>query len=135
MSQKVSVEIKSKIDHVEQDYEIIAIANGGIIPATIISYTTRIKTINIFPIKDNEIILNKLPNLDEDKKYLVVDEIYDTGKTSNFVDQYLNNLKYINIYLMKRYKQVTNNNEIYGMILNDPRWVVFPWECETKIIK
>lgn len=119
----------------EQDYEIIAIANGGIIPATIISYTTRIKTINIFPIKDKEIILNKLPNLDEDKKYLIIDEIHDTGKTSNFVDQYLNNLKYTNIYLIKRYKQVTNSNEIYGMILNDPRWVVFPWECETKIIK
>lgn len=71
-----------------QDYEIIAIGNGGIIPATILSYKMNIKPINIFPLIDKQIISHKLPILDPNKKYLLIDEIHDTGKTIELVGRY-----------------------------------------------
>ncbi len=74
------IKINLKQNHLE-NYEIIAITNGGIIPATIISYKIGIKNINLFPIINKKIIYNKVPFFDTAKFYLLIDEIYDTGKT------------------------------------------------------
>ena len=80
---KISKELKKRLlASSVQNYEIIAIAKGGIIPATLISYQLRIKSINIFPIIDKKVIPDKIPILDSTKRYLLVDEIYDTGKNS-----------------------------------------------------
>lgn len=125
---KISIELKSKLFDANDDYEIIAIANGGIIPATMISNMIGIKQINLFPIVEKKIVLKKIPRLDFRKKYLLIDEIYDTGKTINLVKKYLRNLDCKEIFLLKRYKTLRSKDHIYGMVLNDPRWVVFPWE-------
>lgn len=114
-----------------QDYEIIAIANGGIIPATLLSYKLEIKPINIFPIIDKKAISHKIPILDSTKKYLLVDEIYDTGKTIDLVEQYMTRVNYVKIFLLQRYNTDSASDHLYGKILNDSRWVVFPWEDQT----
>jgi hypothetical protein len=40
----------------------------------------------------------------------------------------------LKIFLLRRYKAdlLSSNNEIYGKILNDSRWVIFPWEDEEQ---
>jgi uncharacterized protein len=123
---KISFNLKK--DHLE-NYEIIAITNGGIIPATIISYKMDIKNINLFPMTNKRIIYNKIPFFDTSKFYLLIDEIYDTGKTFHKTSTYLSFINHLDIFLLKRYKTSTSiSNHIYGKILDDSRWVVFPWE-------
>ena len=59
---KISMEVQAKIiSNSLKDYEVIAIGNGGIIPATMLSYRLNIKPINIFPLIDKQIISHKLP--------------------------------------------------------------------------
>jgi uncharacterized protein len=122
------IKINLKQNHLE-NYEIIAITNGGIIPATIISYKIGIKNINLFPIINKKIIYNKIPFFDTSKVYLLIDEIYDTGKTFQKTSTYLSFVNHLDIFLLKRYNTPTSSsNHIYGKILEDSRWVVFPWE-------
>jgi hypoxanthine phosphoribosyltransferase len=127
---KISIELQTKIISSSlEDYEIIAIGNGGIIPATMLSYKLNIKPINIFPLIDKRIISHKVPTLDPKKKYLLVDEIYDTGKTIDLVESCLMEMNCLKIFLLKRYKiDSIRDNEVCGKILNDSRWVIFPWE-------
>src|SRR5215210_662333 len=75
------LKIMAKLDNVLEEYEIIAITNGGIIPATMVSYNLGIKNISLFSMIDKKVIHSKIPQLDTAKKYLLIDEIYDTGKT------------------------------------------------------
>jgi hypoxanthine phosphoribosyltransferase len=49
MVKVICQKISSKIDNHLEKYETIAITNGGIIPATIISYNLGIKNIHLFP--------------------------------------------------------------------------------------
>jgi uncharacterized protein len=121
------IKINLKQNHLE-NYEIIAITNGGIIPATIISYKIGIKNINLFPIINKKIIYNKIPFFDTSKVYLLIDEIYDTGKTFQKTSTYLSFVNHLDIFLLKRYNTPSSSNHIYGKILEDSRWVVFPWE-------
>lgn len=127
---KISIEVQAKIiSNSLKDYEVIAIGNGGIIPATMLSYKLNIKPINIFPLIDKQIISHKVPTLDPKKKYLLIDEIYDTGKTIDLVERSLMEMNYLKIFLLKRYKTDSiRDKDVCGKILNDSRWVVFPWE-------
>ena len=131
---KISYKLQAKIIPSSlKDYEIIAIGNGGIIPATILSYKMNIKPINIFPLIDKQIISHKLPILDPNKKYLLIDEIHDTGKTIELVGRYLMKMNCLKIFLLKRYKTDSIiDNDVCGKILNDPRWVIFPWEDQDN---
>jgi uncharacterized protein len=130
---KILDEIKeAKLATPAEDFEIIAIANGGIIPAAIISYFTGIKPINIFPVINKRVFRCNVPTLNPKKKYLLIDEIYDTGKTIYLVERYLKGIDYLRIFLLKRYDTDSLlGNHLFGRILNDPRWVVFPWEKQT----
>ena len=127
---KISIEVQAKIiSNSLKDYEVIAIGNGGIIPATMLSYKLNIKPINIFPLIDKQIISHKVPTLDPKKKYLLIDEIHDTGKTIDLVESCLMEMNYLKIFLLKRYKTDSiRDKDVCGKILNDSRWVVFPWE-------
>ena len=127
---KISMEVQAKIiSNSLKDYEVIAIGNGGIIPATMLSYKLNIKPINIFPLIDKQIISHKVPTLDPKKKYLLIDEIHDTGKTIDLVESCLMEMNYLKIFLLKRYKTDSiRDKDVCGKILNDSRWVVFPWE-------
>ena len=130
---KISIEVQAKIiSNSLKDYEVIAIGNGGIIPATMLSYKLNIKPINIFPLIDKQIISHKVPTLDPKKKYLLIDEIYDTGKTIDLVERSLMEMNYLKIFLLKRYKTDSiRDKDVCGKILNDSRWVVFPWEDQS----
>ena len=124
--------IKSKLDNRFEKYEIIAITNGGIIPATIISYNLGIKNIHLFPIINKKIIHSKMPILKITKKYLLIDEIYDTGKTLKKTAKCLRFVDHLDVFLLERYDTIISANHVYGRILDDPRWVVFPWEGQHQ---
>lgn len=124
--------IRSKIDIHLEKYEIIAITNGGIIPATIISYNSGIKNIHLFPIINKKIIHNKIPALKTTKKYLLIDEIHDTGKTLKKTAKCLRFINHLNVFLIERYSTVISTNHVYGRVLDDSRWAVFPLEGQHQ---
>jgi hypoxanthine phosphoribosyltransferase len=61
------------------------------------------------------------------KKYLLVDEIYDTGKTFLAIKERLKNIEYDFSCLISRYN-IHDNGIIIGRVLNNTNWIVFPWE-------
>ncbi len=101
MVKVICQKIRSKIDIHLEKYETIAITNGGIIPATIISYNLGIKNIRLFPIINKKIIHNKIPALKTTKKYLLIDEIYDTGKTLKKTAKCLRFINHLNVFLIE----------------------------------
>lgn len=119
--------IGSKIREKNEKYDsIIGIKNGGIIPARLISKELEINEIEFISSKQNH--YNKsCPTISKDKKYLLIDEIYDTGKTFLEIKDYLKNIEYNFVCLLSRYK-IDDDKIIVGKILNNKKWIVFPWE-------
>ena len=65
----------------------------------------------------------------KDKKYLlIIDEIYDTGKTFFIVNEYFKGFEYDYACLVSRYRIPDNNKIVVGKVLNHKKWIVFPWE-------
>ena len=106
---------------------IIGIKNGGIIPAILISRELDINDIEFITIRKNKIF--KFNKFHKDKKYLlIIDEIYDTGKTYSIVNEYFKRFEYDYACLISRYRIPDNNKIVTGKVLNHKRWIVFPWE-------
>jgi hypoxanthine phosphoribosyltransferase len=126
---KILLRIGNRIEK----YDIIAIAKGGVIPATIVSYRIGIRNIHLFPIVNKKVIKSRVPHFNHSKKYLLIDEIYDTGNTIQKVSKYLETITHQDIFLLKRYSIPSRpTDDIYGKILDDSRWIVFPWEQKGK---
>jgi hypoxanthine phosphoribosyltransferase len=108
---------------------ILAVTNGGIIPARLVARELNINRILFIPIRDKRLHEQEMPLLFQDTRYLVIDEIYDTGDTFSKVYDAVRIFDCDFAFLMSRYK---NNNSIKGIyvgkILNHNKWVVFPWE-------
>ena len=110
----------------ERKYDcILGIANGGIIPAKLLAEELRIDTIQLVPVREKQVILSEVPKLDKKKRYLVIDDIYDTGATYGKVAETLRQFDCDYAFCMSRYDQSVG---LYGRILNHNRWIVFPWE-------
>ena len=120
---KTSLKIKEN----NKKYDIIiGIKNGGIIPAKLISRELDIYDIDFISIKKNQMFI--YCNFPRNKKYLVIDEIYDTGKTFLAVNKFFNSFEYDFACLISRYRIIDNSKIITGEILNHNKWIVFPWE-------
>jgi uncharacterized protein len=108
---------------------IIGIKKGGIIPAILISRELDIKDIEFITIRKDKIF--KINKFHKDKKYLlIIDEIYDTGKTFSIVNEYFKRfeLEYDYACLVSRYRIPDNNKIVIGKVLNHKKWIIFPWE-------
>ena len=110
---------------------IIGIKNGGIIPAILIARELDINYIEFITVKRNKIL--KFSKFHKDKKssLLIIDDIYDTGKTFSIVNEYFKRLEYGYACLVSRYKIPDNHKIVTGKILNHKKWIVFPWEMDN----
>lgn len=109
---------------------ILAIANGGIIPAKLLAEELGINRIMLIPVRDKQIVVAEMPKLEASKKYLVVDDIYDTGDICQKVAGATRGFDCTFVFCMSRYPQEFG---AYGKLLNHKRWIVFPWEKEAPI--
>ena len=108
---------------------IIGIKKGGIIPAILISRELDIKDIEFITIRKGKIF--KINKFYKGIKYLlIIDEIYDTGKTFSIVNEYFKRfeLEYDYACLVSRYRIPDNNKIVIGKVLNHKKWIIFPWE-------
>jgi uncharacterized protein len=106
---------------------ILAITNGGVIPARLMARELNIDHIQLIPIRRKKLHKEEMPALFKDKKYLVIDEIYDTGDIYSKVHDALKIFDCDFAFLMSRY-QVNLKGAYIGKVLNHNKWIVFPWE-------
>ena len=104
---------------------ILAVTNGGIIPARLLAEELGIDDIKLVPIRGKKIITSEMPALDKKKRYLVIDDIYDTGATYEKVSKALKGFSCDYAFCMTRHP---TDAGICGRILGHDRWILFPWE-------
>ena len=110
-----------------KEYDIIlAITNGGIFPAGLIARELEINYIRFIPMRKKKLYIEEMLPLVKGKKYLIVDDIYDTGDTFAKVFDAVNGFDHDFAFLMTRYKD--SNATIVAKVLNHENWIVFPWE-------
>ena len=108
---------------------ILAVTNGGIIPARLMARELNVNHIQFIPIRNKKLREKEMPLLFLDKKYLIVDEIYDTGEIFSKVSDATRIFDCDFAFLMSRYKKNNSAKITYvGKILNNNKWIVFPWE-------
>lgn len=106
--------IGDKLEGIDLEF-VAGIPRGGLIPAVMMSHAFGIKYISYSSAK-------MLPG-DLRNKTLVVDDISDTGETMEEASK----LKFITATLSIR----TGTKTLpyyFGELINDDRWLVFPWE-------
>ena len=118
--------LAAKIQRSQKKYQIIlGITNGGIIPARLVARELDIDHIQFIPVRNKEIQSDEMPILHKDNKYLIVDEIYDTGNIFSKVYDSVKGFECEFAFLVSRYR---NDHQVFvGKVLNHDRWVIFPW--------
>ena len=122
------------------DGGILAVTTGGVVPAALLARDLRLD-MKLLPMSNRQIdtsIFQQSPSyFEKGKCYLIVDDIYDTGKTFKNINETLTKLAPDSIFqyafLTVRAKNMdTNNNDIsFGKQIFHEKYVLFPWELET----
>lgn len=105
---------------------ILAVANGGIIPARLIARELDVNHIQFILVRNKKLYAEDMLSLLKGKKYLIADDIYDTGDTFNKVYAMVKEFDCDFAFLMSRYKN--SNAALVAKVLNHEKWIVFPWE-------
>ncbi len=120
--------VADKIRRSNKKYDaILAITKGGIIPARLMARELDIDYIHLIPVRDKKLYKEEMPLLLKDKKYLIIDEIYDTGDIFYKVYEAVRVFDCDFAFLMSRY-ELNNTRTYIGKVLNHNKWIVFPWE-------
>jgi len=128
--------IARRLKDKENVTHVVGLARGGLIPATIISYALELPLITIhvtsYEGKERKGVIgncNNLFDLPKNSKLLIVDDICDSGQTTDWVKEQLSLLEIKHeiacIYTKEKH---TNRLDHYGMVVPDNKWIVFPWE-------
>jgi uncharacterized protein len=132
--------VAAKIQNLNKKYDmILGITNGGIIPARLMALELDINHMDLIPVRNKKLHIEEMPQLMTNKKYLVVDEVYDTGETFSKVKYAMQDFDCDYAFLMRRFNDTNGNktgNEtaFIGKILNHYKWIVFPWEEKNIVI-
>lgn len=120
--------VANKILRSNKIYDVIlGITNGGVIPARLMARELNIDHIQLIPVRQKKLYKEEMPILLKGKKYLVIDEIYDTGDIYTKVHDALKIFDCDFACLMSRY-EVDFKVAYIGKVLNHDKWIVFPWE-------
>lgn len=123
-------EIAKKIRESGKKYDcILGITRGGVVPARLLAEELGIDKIMLVPVRKKKLVASEMPPLDRKERYLIVDDIYDTGETHAQVAGATKGYKRDFAFCIARYE---NKAGIAGRVLNHNRWIVFPWEKEMQ---
>lgn len=131
--------IINRIGNKKYDY-VIGIANGGLIPATLIAKKLKLKTLSVgvTSYENTEqlktiTMWSGINDINYPYKYgtcLIVDDISDSGKTFSFLKKYyLTEVESLTDYAALVVKPKTSfMPEYFAMSVSNDVWVKFPWE-------
>jgi hypoxanthine phosphoribosyltransferase len=138
VEQGVSI-IINRIGNKKYDY-VIGIANGGLIPATLIAKKLKLKTLSVgvTSYENTEqlktiTMWSEINDINHPYKYgtcLIVDDISDSGKTFSFLKKYcLNEGEILTDSASLVVKPKTSfMPDYFAMSVSNDVWVKFPWE-------
>lgn len=122
-----------KIKQTGKEYnKLVAISRGGFIPAGIIAYELNIKNTAVINISsyigEKQTKLEKLNNTEHvgkiDENTLIIDDISDTGQTTQLMRKTFPDGIYATVYVKEKGKSAPN---IFEKEVPD-KWLVFPWD-------
>jgi uncharacterized protein len=123
--------VSDKIKKSNKKYDVIlGITNGRIIPARLMARDLAMNRVQFLLIRNKKLQKDEIPKLVRDTKYLIVDDIYDTGNTFHEIYDFIKEYPCEFAFLMCRYKP--NGSILSGKILNHEKWIVFPWERRNR---
>ena len=129
---KIALELKNKYPNI-LDYEILGLSRGGLVPSVIISNILNIRKVYTLGLKSynneekSEFEIYQVPELSPIKNVLIIDDISDTGDSFKAVADILGAKNIVTASIFLKNKSAFKPN-IYGKIVKDDVWVVFPWE-------
>jgi len=124
-------------DRVQTDYDyIIGVGRGGLIPATMLAYKLNKKVISFGVatytgvVRDDAFVVYQRPELLlKGGKYLVVDDICDSGNTfkifKQIFDTEANKFEFASLFVRDSSAQYV---DYYGISIANDAWLDFPWE-------
>lgn len=116
---------------------IIAVARGGLIPAAIIARELGIRYIDTVCISSYTLrhqgkisILKSISKLkDNREKYLIIDDLVDTGKTGKAVRDMIPGAYFATVYAKPDGRSMVDT---FVTEVSQDTWVLFPWDTETN---
>lgn len=125
---------------------IIALARGGLVPATIMANILGVRQIYSLGVSSYEAVgdreqpgefdlYQRLPantRANSDDVVLLIDDISDKGATFKFSEQYIKEIvggQVVTMSLVIK-PSTTFVPDYYNDIVDDDQWVVFPWEVK-----
>ena len=125
-------------ERVKTNYDyIIGIGRGGLIPATMLGYKLNkkvlafgVSTYNDQVQEDNFVIYQQPDLLKNNSKYLVVDDICDSGNTFSifkkiYGESKLYTFEYASLFVKDKASHMV---DYYGFSVPEGMWLTFPWE-------
>jgi hypoxanthine phosphoribosyltransferase len=93
---------------------LVGINRGGLIPAVMLSHKLELPMITMMP--DDVLV--------DDKRYLIIDEIYDTGKTIQQIQRNNPDIDFAVLY----HNIDLSPLKFYALKIPLDKWLIFPWE-------
>jgi xanthine phosphoribosyltransferase len=122
---------------------VIAIARGGLVPATIVARELNIRTVETVAVKSydhqnqGEIRVLKAINDDilkrarEGKRMLIVDDLVDTGATARVVRNMLPGAHFATVYAKPQGREMVDT---FVTEVSQDTWIFFPWDMDMTYV-
>lgn len=115
---------------------IIAVARGGLVPAAIIARELDIRYIDTICVSsytlkhqgEISIVKSITKFKDNGEKYLIIDDLVDTGKTGKAVRDMVPGAYFATVYAKPDGQPMVDT---YVTEVSQDTWVLFPWDTET----
>lgn len=123
-----------KLLDVRNDWtRIVAIARGGLIPAAIIARELNIRVVDTVCISSytlrnqgESIDILKRPDLaDMDEKWLIIDDLVDTGRTAGVVRGMFPDIHFATVYAKPEGRPLVDT---FITEVSQETWILFPWD-------
>ncbi|WP_116653821.1 xanthine phosphoribosyltransferase [Pelagibacterium sediminicola] len=120
-------------------HAIVAIARGGLVPATIIARELNIRMIESVSVKSydhqtqGEVQVLKAINPDliaadaSGRKLLIIDDLVDTGATARAVRNMLPNAHFATVYAKPQGRDTVDS---FITEVSQDTWIYFPWDLD-----
>ena len=117
---------------------IVAITRGGLVPAAIIARELDIRLVDTVCVSSydwqnhkGEIEILKSIATD-DKGWLLIDDLVDTGRTAKVVREMLPNAHFATVYAKPAGRPLVDT---YITEVSQDTWILFPWDSESQFIQ
>ena len=117
---------------------IVAITRGGLVPAAIVARELDIRLVDTVCVSSydwqnhkGEIEVLKMMATD-DKGWLLIDDLVDTGRTANVVREMLPHAHFATVYAKPAGRPLVDT---YVTEVSQDTWILFPWDSESQFIQ